>query len=66
MGGNDTDSRPRNNRSGQMRLRHAGPVQERANELQDLSIVATQRKEVEDWATDILPRIIKIKIILPL
>ena len=56
--GNDTASRHENNRSGQMQVRNADSVQERADELQYLSIVAAQN-EVEDWATGILPRLIK-------
>ena len=57
--GNDTDSWHKNNWSGQMQVRNADSVQERADELQHLSIAAAQN-EVEDWATGILPQLIKI------
>ena len=41
-----------------MQARNADSVQERADELQHLSIAAAQN-EVEDWATGILPQLIK-------
>ena len=43
-----------------MHVRKAGSVQERADELQYLSIAAAQKKEVEDWATGILQRLKKM------
>ena len=59
---NDTVSWHENNRSGQMQVRNAGSVQERADELQDLSIAAAKKNEAEDWVTGIQPRLIKILI----
>ena len=60
LGGNDTDSWPKKNRFGQMQLRNAGSVQEIADELEDLSVAAAEKK-VEVWVAGILPRLIKTK-----